>query len=133
MPMLGAAGHTLAPGGFARAPPGVLGGAPGPVSGTSRCSVSTHSTWARGPAVGLLRVSSCSQDRVLHPGSSRPSPRTGFPPTVIQNPDLLLPELPLRAQGHPKMADGCCVVRPSLLTRLDEGAGGLSLEASGTA
>lgn len=82
--------------------------------------------------LALLCVSSCSQDGVLHPGTSRPSPRTGFPPTVIQNPDFLLPELPLRAWGHPKTADGCWVARPSLLTRLDEGAGGLSLEASGT-
>lgn len=69
----------------------------------------------------LLCVSSCSQDWVLHPGTSRPSPRTGFPLTVIQNPDLLVPELPLRAWGHPKTADGCWVARPSLLTRLDEG------------
>ena len=116
------------------APPGALGGAPGPVSGSSRRFVSGHSTWARGPVGGhcwLSCVSSCSRDWVLHPGTPRPSPCTGFPPLVIQNLDLLLPELPLRARGHPKTADGCWVARPSPLTRLDEGVGGPSLEASG--
>lgn len=134
MPTLGAAGHTRVPGGSAWAPPRALGGAPGPVSGSSRRSVSGHSTWARGPVGGhcwLSCVSSCSRDRVLHPGTSRPSPCTGLPPTVIQNLDLLLPELPLRARGHPKTADGCWVARPSPLTRLDEGAGGPSLEPTG--